>query len=302
MVSLKTIFRRLKSIALSALFVSVSVLSSFAAVDLDKDLELDGDLLFCLSGQKKCCIGGKMQCVDENDSNLCLTSCERPVLKCTPGDVEYKPKGDCGTSTRTCCADVSWSGWDESCPDASSCGANECWNGRKCEAKGPTSRDCSSSVANASSGTQTRTATCNSGKGWSYGSWTGTCTCYTGYTWKSGSCVFPCTSDERLITYADGTYCCEFKTCGETTSNGLVSKCKCTAGDLVGYRYESWGPTCHLKDSCINATLPACNERNVGHHYEIWVDEHSALVNGAVPCNHERKGYCEEFVCTSTGK
>ena len=93
------------------------------------------------------------------------------------------------TQTRTCCSNGSWSDWEKSCPATPTCGTNECWDGSSCVAKGETSRNCSGNVTNATSGSQTRTATCTSGSGWSYGSWTGICTCKSNFTWSNNRCV-----------------------------------------------------------------------------------------------------------------
>ncbi len=164
----------------------------------------------CTSSQAPCCKGTTLSCCPHpgydskgNALSYDLSACTQidkpvidggniidpiePVFECTSGQTQYKPNGDCETSDRTCCSNGKWSGWDEECDTSSSCGVNECWNGTKCDAKGSTSRNCSGNVANAKSGTQTRTATCKSGTGWSYGSWSGTCTCNTGYTWNSTS-------------------------------------------------------------------------------------------------------------------
>ena len=66
---------------------------------------------------------------------------------------------------------------------------------------------------------------------------------------------------------------------------------ECTSGQV------QYKPKGHSKYSCINAQLPTCNEKNVGHYYEIWVNEYSDVVNGANPCNGETRGYCKEMLC-----
>ena len=138
---------------------------------------------------------------------------------CSAGAVEYKPKGECGTSTRTCCGGVSWSEWDEACP---SCSSSQCWNGSTCVNKEAVSRSCSGNVANAAGGTQTRTATCTNGSGWSYGSWTGTCTCNTGYSWSSSS--------NKCLKGGCDTSGMEWcNDCG-LTFNLSTCKCSCPAG------------------------------------------------------------------------
>ena len=90
------------------------------------------------------------------------------------------------TQTRTCCAATgAWSDWGGSCP---SCSSSQCWNGSKCTDKEAVSRNCFGNITNATGGTQTRTATCTNGSGWTYGSWTGTCTCKSGYEWWGSEC------------------------------------------------------------------------------------------------------------------
>ena len=151
MVSLKTIFGRLKYLLLFVLFLSAG---SFAFASLDSDL------LLCRKGYKKCCVNGTMTCVDENDTNykFCLISCGTiidPIETCgTSGQVQYKPSGSCGTTSRTCCSSGSWSDWDKECP-------------KTCDGKKPTtSQSCGTN------GTQTRIVTCDTSTGkWVEGNW-----------------------------------------------------------------------------------------------------------------------------------
>ena len=59
------------------------------------------------------------QIVDETPSCGDWYSCGNdipPALECIVGLKEYKPKGDCGTSERTCCSGGTWSDWDKACP------------------------------------------------------------------------------------------------------------------------------------------------------------------------------------------
>ena len=201
MVSLKKIFRCLKCFSLSALFLSVCVFS-YALVD--SDIVLNPDLIFCVAGQKKCCIDGKMQCVDENDTNyrFCLTTCDGPVLEtCNKGDVQYKPSGLCGTTSRTCCGLGSWSDWGGECP-------------KSCDGTKPiTSQPCGTN------GTQTRTVTCNTSTGeWTTGSW-GTC--------KEKVCnngdMRTCPSNSKKVQYclSDGSGWSTTCSC-ENEGNGVV--------------------------------------------------------------------------------
>ena len=169
----------------------------------------------------------------------------KPVEECTSGQVQYQPKGDCGTSERLCCSDGTWSEWDGECGASSSCGLNKCWNGIACASKGSTSRNCSGNVTNATAGTQTRTATCNSGSGWSYGSWNGTCTCKTGYTWNSTSQT------------------CGSKTCsGGDFYNASSDKC-CNAGSYqfkVGTDGNSMHTNCAVE--WLDVTGECCSMTN----------------------------------------
>ena len=224
MVSSKKIFRCLKLFSLSVLFISAYGFA-FAALDV-----IEG--VFCATGQKKCCVDGKMTFVDES-TKFCLTSCTAMVEDCNKGDVQYKPSGSCGTTSRTCCGLGEWSGWGEECP-------------KTCEGTKPaTSQSCGIK------GTQTRTVTCNTSTGeWVEGAW-GTCkeqvctpgevgpcptNCYqtrtcnsTGTAW--GSCY--CENKDEIwnvtMTYQNvtqSTITCEAHCCcdGETPISNMYNK------------------------------------------------------------------------------
>ncbi len=103
------------------------------------------------------------------------------VNDCTLGQTQYKPSGSCGTSSRKCCSNGSWSAWDGECDGASSCTANQCWNGRKCEDKGAVQSTCKALIPHTISGDLARTAKCISGSVWQYGDWDGVCECAEGY-------------------------------------------------------------------------------------------------------------------------
>ena len=187
----------------------------------------------CTNGQVECCKGTILACCPhpgyQNGKELSydLSACStftpilpddpiiiKPIAECTSGQTQYKPSGSCGTSSRSCCSNGTWSDWDSKCDASTSCGTTQCWNGLTCASKGPVSKTCSGNVANAKSGTLTRTATCGS-SGWSYGSWTGTCTCNTGYTWNSSSKI------------------CEAKTCsGSDFYNASSNQC-CSVGSYM---------------------------------------------------------------------
>ena len=224
-----------------------------------------GNAVSCLSSQALCCKGTTLSCCphpgygsDGTEKSYDLSACSsilpidpdvpiivKPVAECTSGQVQYQPKGDCGTSERLCCSDGTWSKWDGECGASSSCGLNKCWNGIACASKGSTSRNCSGNVTNATAGTQTRTATCNSGSGWSYGSWNGTCTCKTGYTWNSTSQT------------------CGSKTCsGGDFYNASSDKC-CNAGSYqfkVGTDGNSMHTNCAVE--WLDVTGECCSMTN----------------------------------------
>ena len=213
----------------------------------------------CTGTQVQCCSGSTLSCCrhpgyDSNgvelsyDLSACMTFTpilpDDPIIigpiesECTSGQTQYKPSGTCGTSSRTCCSNGTWSAWDGECDASTSCGLNECWNGSKCEAKGTVSKTCSGNIANAKSGTLTRTATCGS-SGWSYGSWTGTCTCNTGYTWNSSSKT------------------CGAKTCsGSDFYNASSDKC-CSVGSYV-LKYGTNASTMYA--TCVGEDLDVTGE------------------------------------------
>ncbi len=259
MVSLKTIFMCLKCVALSTLFVSVCVLSSFAA----KDLVIDEDLIFCVVGQKKCCIDGKMQCVDES-TKFCLSSCGGIDLeRCNEGEVQYKPSGLCGTTSRTCCG-LSWSDWGKECP-------------KTCDSS---TRPISSQPCG-TNGTQTRTVTCDTSTGtWTTGSW-GTCVeqlctpgevepcpenCYqrrtcnsSGTAWSSCSCENKDEIWRITMTYQNAvqsTMTCEAHCCcdGDMPVANMYNK----------YLNKNVGTGC-LDEKGFPQYYCACKERDSGY-------------------------------------
>ena len=141
MVSLK------KYLALSFIFLVVVFLPRISfAVPLGYDTFLE-----CT----KSCSSGICSKVESTGKYLCELSL---LDDCTKGDVQYKPEGSCGTTSRTCCGLGSWSEW-----------GGKCCTGTKLL----TSQNCTAS--NGKTGTQTRTVTCNSSTGnWEAGPW-GTC-------------------------------------------------------------------------------------------------------------------------------
>ena len=166
---------------------------------------------------------------------------------CVKGRVQYRQNGSCGTSSRTCCSDGTWSAWDGRCSGSSNCTSSQCWDGSRCASKEAVSRKCSGNVANATGGTQTRTATCETGSGWSYSAWSGTCTCSTGYVWNSGTktctklnnpiggagaCkISSCPPGKHMVNAGTANCCCESNTCGQKISNNNYGPCFCVNRD-----------------------------------------------------------------------
>lgn len=102
------------------------------------------------------------------------------------------------TQTRKCCSTTSqWSDWTTGTPSCPTCTSTQCWNGSSCVNKGSVSRNCSGNITYATGGTQTRTALCVNGSGWSYGSWSGTCTCDSYHSWNSTTEQCDCGAKER---------------------------------------------------------------------------------------------------------
>ena len=157
----------------------------------------------------------------ESGKYLCRMDFGGELLEdCTSGEVQYKPSGTCGTSSRTCCSDKSWSGWDTACP-------------KTCDGVKPvSSQTCTAS--NGKSGTQTRTVTCDTSTGeWTTGSW-GTCTapdCSSGETKtcpSNSKQVLTCTSAGKWSTSCtcpngdgDGKVYCQ----GMTITTSQASTC-----------------------------------------------------------------------------
>ena len=182
-----------------------------------------GNAVSCLSSQALCCKGTTLSCCphpgygsDGTEKSYDLSACSsilpiepdlpiigpiKPVEECTSGQVQYQPKGDCGTSERLCCSDGTWSEWDGECGASSSCGTNECWDGSKCVSK-PTSEACT-----CTNGTCSVTYKCISGSGWTS---TKTCTCDSGFQKNSSgmcvhsSCTQSCSSGKYRVEISSG--------------------------------------------------------------------------------------------------
>lgn len=262
MVGLKRIFRRLMHVSL---FAMSALAGSFSyALDLNTDLPIK-----CLLGYKACCVDGVMTCVDENDSTykICLTSCASSDVELledctTKGEIQYKPNGDCGTASRTCCG-LTWSGWDKECP-------------KTCDDTKPiTSQSCGTN------GTQTRSVTCDTATGeWTKGSWSAcvekVCTpgevepcptnCYqrrtcnsAGTAWSSCACenqdeIWRITITYQNVTQSSNT--CEAHCCceGETPVSNMYNK----------YLNKNVGTGC-LGTNGSAEYYCACKERDSGN-------------------------------------
>ncbi len=88
------------------------------------------------------------------------------------------------------------------------CLANECLKGNKCEAKADLEMNCKGNVRYAILGKQTRTATCEEGKGWQYSDWSGACECKKPYEWNGLFCRLSSALKVRtwcLVNTADGS-------------------------------------------------------------------------------------------------
>ncbi len=251
MVSLKTIFGRLKYLLLFVLFLSAG---SFAFASLDSDL------LLCRKGYKKCCVNGTMTCVDENDTNykFCLISCGTiidPIETCgTSGQVQYKPSGSCGTTSRTCCSSGSWSDWDKECP-------------KTCDGKKPTtSQSCGTN------GTQTRIVTCDTSTGkWVEGNW-GPC--------KEQVCtpgeVGPCP-----------TNCYQRRTCNSAGTDW--GSCYCENKDEIWNVTMNYKNTVQSTMTC-EAHCCCDGDRPVTNMYNKYLNKNAGT--GCIGKNGQAKYYC----------
>ena len=202
MVSLKIIFKRLKCFLLFSLLISAAL----PALAINDTLI---DKFICIDGYKECCVNGLQTCVEKSEIcliTLCDTGTIKPIETCTEGQVQYKPSGTCETTSRTCCTNGTWSGWGKECATSYTCSSST---------KPATSQSCT--LSGGSSGTQTRTVTCDTSTGtWKKGSW-GTCqcnkTCSGGQVFDSGTC--------QCCNYG----CYLFK----TGSSGNYYPCNCVA-------------------------------------------------------------------------
>ena len=206
----------------------------------------------CSGRQRPCCKGKTLSCCPhpgyKNGKELSydISECmevapidpDKPIIvgpvkpiekECTSGQTQYQPKGDCGTSSRSCCSGGTWSDWDGECSGASSCGANECWNGSKCVSK-PSSTACT-----CNNGTCSLTYRCVSGSGWKS---TKNCTCDSGYQKNSSgecvhsSCVQSCSSGKYRVEISSGLRAGQCDCC---SAAGRQKKADGTCGPIATY-------------------------------------------------------------------
>ncbi len=221
-------------------------------------IDFDPDKIYCRAGQKKCCVDGKMQCVDEG-MQFCLISCGGllPDEDCgNSGTVQYKPSGSCGTSERTCCSNGKWSGWGEKCSETST----DCSSSTKPK----TSQTCDFNNGR-NNGIQTRSVTCNNGV-WKAGAWSAckcnitcnsaqvpdptNCRCcdYTCYLFKnsSGLGVY-CNCADYVNTFSE---CCTMTNGDEYRLPAYYSSCS-TFAEAMGLRLDPFAQ----KHACSHTTI-----------------------------------------------
>lgn len=239
----------------------------------------------CTSSQAPCCKGKTMSCCPhpgyENgkelsyDLSACMTILpinpdgpividpDRPIIwpieECTSGQTQYKPSGSCGTSSRSCCSDGTWSGWDASCPTTKTCPTSS---------KPSTKESCYG-------GYRYRTVTCNKSTGtWTSGSW-GSCDCSD--------------SAYESVPSLSGT-CCQRK-----DGTGL----RCNMGqETVPYRWVEAGTPCWDKFECGTGELPECNESRKGSYWSKWINDGSYMLGcGGQYDERNGRGYCQQYEC-----
>ncbi len=210
-------------LALSFMFTAFLFLSciTFALSILDYDTEAE-----C----QRNCPSGTCLLTASTGKYICRLSISGGVIgECTSGQTQYQPKGDCGTSERSCCSDGTWSDWDGECSGASSCGLNECWNGSTCVSK-PSSTACT-----CNNGTCSLTYRCVSGSGWKS---TKNCTCDSGYEKNSSgecvhsSCTQSCSSGKYRVEISSGLRAGQCDCC---SPSGRQKKADGTCGSITTY-------------------------------------------------------------------
>ena len=239
----------------------------------------------CTSSQAPCCKGKTMSCCPhpgyENgkelsyDLSACMTISpinpdgpilidpDRPIIwpieECTSGQTQYKPSGSCGTSSRSCCSDGTWSEWDALCPTTKTCPTSS---------KPSTKESCHG-------GYRYRTVTCNKSTGtWTTGAW-GACDCSD--------------SAYETITYNDGSTCCQRK-------DGTGIQCA-TGKEEVGYGWVDMGTNCRDKVECGTSALPTCNASMSGTYWTKWDSSVTGVGCGGQFDSINGRGQCREYLC-----
>ena len=233
----------------------------------------------CTSSQAPCCKGTTLSCCphpgyDSKGVELSydLSGCttltpifpDKPIIigpiesECTSGQTQYQPKGDCGTSSRSCCSDGTWSDWDGECGASSSCGLNECWNGSKCVSK-PSSVGCT-----CNNGTCSLSYACVSGSGWKSAK---ICTCDSGYQKNSsGECVHStcakgCSVGQYLREIPSGYNKGQCECCypvGQTASGNITTHANCVEyATTPGFNKKCCRTTAYDGPTPIYYTLPS---------------------------------------------
>lgn len=162
------------------------------------------------------------------------------------GVVQYKPKGSCDTSSRTCCPNKIWSGWGEDCPKT-------CDPATKPVTTGSCGED--------GSGTWSRTVTCDTST----------------LTWKTGSwgvCSY-CTPGEISTDWR----LCNLRQRGVCNWNGTAYTCQCTNDDDMrncmmgvgsGNQVRFWSPKMCGCYCCVAGSSLKLADNLFG--YECWKD------------------------------
>ena len=258
MVSLGMVFKRYKYFCLLAsLFVLGGAMQSSAA-----DLVINKWL--CIIGQTKCCVNGVKSCCEDDGTLYDTWSCDDESCGLS-GTKQYKYTADssCGysTSTRTCCSDGTWSGWDAACPVKKTCPTSS---------KPDTRTTCYG-------GYKTRTVTCNTSTGtWTTGSWSA-CDCSD--------------SAYETVYLTDDTPCCQRK-------DGTGPLCMTTGKDPAGYGWVEMGSPCWGKGQCGTGALPECNESMKGTYWSKWISDNTWKIGcGSQYPYINGRGYCQEYLC-----
>lgn len=147
----------------------------------------------------------KMSCArcTTNGAYICGDLTLDPIETCTSGEVQYKPEGDCETTSRKCCDSRTWSDWGKDCPTT-------------CDAS--TKPNSTESCGVDGSGTRSRSVTCDTST----------------LTWKTGSwgvCSY-CTPGQ---TASGWTYCNNVYHTATCNYNGTGWNCACSAS-YDGYK------------------------------------------------------------------